>query len=289
MYHTCSKTLGEHGCALCLRNRVYEKRVWTHRMDLEARCHEHNSFLTLTYDDDNLPANGSLVRKHAEDYLKRLRFNIHPLKLRLYLCGEYGEKTQRPHYHAALFGLGTQHEDIVRDSWGMGNIMLAELNIATIRYVCGYVTKKFGQDEISLNGREPLFDIKSRGLGRGYVKNIVDTLDCSHGEQLLNDDVPTALRLHGRNMPLGRYMRNKIRKEVSSDDEKLAEAIGASTIYRSKNRIRKADEKMHRLRQDYENSSMSKKMTFNEYLAQKQKQKFLNTEAQFKLNNKETL
>jgi len=290
MKHICTKSLGEHGCAECMRNRVYSKRVWTHRMDLEARCHEHSSFLTLTYDDANCPPNGSLVRKDAEDFLKRLRFNIHPRKLRVYLCGEYGEHTQRPHYHAALFGLGEHDEDIVNQSWGKGHIMLAPLNIATIRYVCGYVTKKLHQHDADFGDREPLFDIKSKGLGRGYVPFITSALDsCGSGRDLLNDDVPTSLRLHGRSMPLGRYLRDKIRKEVNQNEDILSDIIGSSAIYRAKKRTVNSDEKMQSLHEDYASSSMAKKMTFHDWLKYKQKQQFLNQESQFKLNNKESL
>ena len=36
--------------------------------------------------------------------MKRLRKKLHPLKIRFFHCGEYGDKTRRPHYHALIFG-----------------------------------------------------------------------------------------------------------------------------------------------------------------------------------------
>jgi hypothetical protein len=35
-----------------------------------------------------------------------LRKKISPLKIRFFHCGEYGDKTRRPHYHALIFGYG---------------------------------------------------------------------------------------------------------------------------------------------------------------------------------------
>lgn len=83
--------------------RLNRRRLWTHRLLLEQLKHGDSCFLTLTYDEKHLPEGGSLVPKHAQDFLKRLRSKTN-LKLRYYLVGEYGEDTERPHYHVALFG-----------------------------------------------------------------------------------------------------------------------------------------------------------------------------------------
>lgn len=290
--HQCPKTLGEHGCAECVRNRVYDKRVWCHRMDLESRCHDNNSFLTLTYDDDHLPAGGTLDPRHPELWRKSFRQEVGPF--RYFFVGEYGEQSLRPHYHAAIFGVGPEAEELVRKTWKHGHVMLAELNIATIRYIAGYVTKKYKQnDEKHLErGVIPEFRTMSKGLGRGYIPSIADALDCSQGEQMLPDDVPTSLRLHGRNMPLGRYMRSKLREEViykNDPQAKMAQLLGAESLYNSSKSLTKHDEKMQTLFKNYENSSMSKKMTFLEYLKVTQKQKNLNSEATFKLSQKGTI
>lgn len=300
--HICPKSLGDHGCAECLRNRVYDKRVWCHRMDLEARCHANNSFLTLTYSDENLPkpghkfypteVPGSLVQAHVVNFNKSLLQALKSEGLsgyRYFFVGEYGDQTERPHYHAALFGVGPEYEDVVRRVWKKGHVMMAELNIASIRYITGYVTKKMnapGDDR--LNGRWPEFRLMSKGLGRNYVPSIVSALDCEQGEQLLTDDVPTSLRLHGRNMPLGRYMRDKIRKEVYKDDlpQQLAELLGSASLYRSARSLTKSDKAMQAMYENYVNSSMSQKMTFLEFLRSKRGQKYRNIEAQFKLNHK---
>lgn len=289
--HTCSKSLGRHGCAECLRNRVYDKRVWCHRMDLESRCHSENSFLTLTYDDDNLPPGGSLDYSHTRNWLKSFRQEIYPLRIRYFLVGEYGELSLRPHYHAALFGVGPQFEDAVRKTWKKGHVMLAELNIATIRYIAGYVTKKYKQndEDYAALGLVPEDRFMSIGLGRDYAKNIADALDCEQSEQL--GDVPTSLLLHGRPAPLGRYMRSKIRQEVFDNDSSShsRSVLQATTQSRVATRILKNDAKMLSLYKDYEASSISSKMTFLEFLAVRDRQLKMNTEATFKLNHKGSL
>jgi hypothetical protein len=51
-----------------------------------------------------VPEDGSLNVAHFQKFMKRLRDRIKPLKIRFFHCGEYGDKTRRPHYHALIFG-----------------------------------------------------------------------------------------------------------------------------------------------------------------------------------------
>lgn len=102
-------------CGKCIGCRLDYAREWANRCMLEAKQYEFNEMLTLTYDEENLPittteevAEGvkiyaTLVKKDVQDFLKRLR--QHWLReynwqgIRFYMCGEYGEKFGRPHYH----------------------------------------------------------------------------------------------------------------------------------------------------------------------------------------------
>lgn len=290
--HDCPRTLGEHGCAECLRNRSYHKRVWCHRLELESRLHAESSFLTLTYSDDNLPVGGTLVPNDVTLWLKRFRAAIAPVKLRYYVVGEYGDTTRRPHYHAALFGVGINYADIVRETWGFGHIMLGDLNIKSIRYISGYITKKMTvKSDPRLEGRYPEFVRMSRrpGIGSGFVPTIAAALDSEQGEQLAADDVPTSLRVGGKVMPLGRYMRSKLRDEVVYEKVKgsrLARLLGGESIYNSAKRLVSSDQRLSDLFEVYENSSSSSKMTFLQFLTSDLYQRNLNTEALFKLHKK---
>jgi hypothetical protein len=91
-------------CGQCIGCRLERSRQWAIRCVHEASLHEHNSFITLTYNDENLPADGSLDVRHWQLFMKRLR-KRHGSGIRYFHCGEYGSKHRRPHYHACLFGL----------------------------------------------------------------------------------------------------------------------------------------------------------------------------------------
>ena len=124
----------------------------------EAQLHDHNSFITLTYSDSNLPPDGSLAPDDVTLFLKRLRKHLKGKKILYYYCGEYGEQFSRPHYHIALFGhsftsdrephykTDTGHQ-VYRSSsleklWLHGNSEVGELTYDSARYVAGYIQKK---------------------------------------------------------------------------------------------------------------------------------------------------
>lgn len=126
--------------------------------------HEHNCFLTLTYDDEHLPSDNGLDRVHVRDFLKRLRKAIYPRRVRYFQCGEYGALGDRPHYHAAVFGYSfnadrkkwtTRRGNIVHRSsqleslWEHGYSEIGSLTFKSAAYVARYVTKKIKLSEYS--------------------------------------------------------------------------------------------------------------------------------------------
>ena len=119
--------------------------------------HQQSWFVTLTYDDDHLPPVGSLHPPDVRNFLKRLRKDRPPGTVSYYLCGEYGSQTDRPHYHAILFGHPFPDRVHHRDDdagrpvfvspylnlvWGLGNAEFTGFSSATAAYVSGYVQKK---------------------------------------------------------------------------------------------------------------------------------------------------
>lgn len=122
-------------CYNCLRTRANQ---WVFRLNREMRYHLCACFLTLTYDDEHLPSDGSLCYKHVQDFYKRIRKQ---LQFRHFTIGEYGPENLRPHYHAILFGLSQNDEVFLREKWPYGFIQLGSVTDASVNYVAGYCCK----------------------------------------------------------------------------------------------------------------------------------------------------
>jgi hypothetical protein len=235
-----------YGCGRCLPCRIKKRSTWTHRILLEATQHKMSAFITLTYDEENLPKNGSLVKEHHTKFMKDLRSLIYPKKIRYFMVGEYGETTERPHYHYIIFGLPTclrgrtdhrkeyccQNCDPIKKIWKKGSVDLGELNSHSAQYIGGYVTKKMTnpKDKATqewLKGRVAEFSRQSLkpGIGAKAMETLAEDLNNEYGNKFIdqNLDVPTTL-IHGkRKLPLGRYLRQKLRENVGFKDEKIPE------------------------------------------------------------------
>lgn len=124
----------------------------------ESQMHDVSCFLTLTYAQE--PENGSLNKKHCQDFLKRLRSRIEPTKVRFFLCGEYGEKLGRPHYHLLLFGYDFPDKvvlkngknklwrsDLLDEIWSHGFCSIGAVSFDSAVYVANYATKKITNKE----------------------------------------------------------------------------------------------------------------------------------------------
>jgi len=143
-------------CGNCIGCRIDRSRMWALRCTHEARMHSTSCFVTLTYDDDHLPPAQTLVKKHLQDFFKRLRKKGYVF--RYFAAGEYGDQTQRPHYHAILFGIdfsgdrkilrrNKQGHDLftsetLSSTWGMGHCTIGNFSYTTAAYTARYVLKK---------------------------------------------------------------------------------------------------------------------------------------------------
>ena len=206
------------GCGQCIPCRINKRRLWSNRMHLESVKHAGNSFVTLTY--ETAPAGDSLNPGHAQLWLKRLRKALYPEKIRFFLVGEYGEQTQRPHYHAAIFGLDPVvgggddgRSGVVKETWGMGHTFTGDLTPESASYVAGYVTKKMtSAKDPRLHGRYPEFARMSLrpGLGAHAMQEVSEVLKTEYGQTIYEKtgDLPTALRQGRKSLYLGRYLRS---------------------------------------------------------------------------------
>lgn len=291
-----NSTLSAYGCGQCLPCRINKRREWTHRILLEALQYKENCFVTLTYGGTDGTEPTTLIPEHPRNFLKRIRKSIEPRKLRFYLVGEYGDKTDRPHYHIALFNHptcsqgNTQYNrhgikccstcQSISEIWGHGHILLGRLEPHSAAYIAGYVTKKMTRtDDIRLGNRHPEFARMSLRPGIGY--------DAMHeyASALLQyandeDDVPAALR-HGRKLlPLGRYLTRTARK------------LTGRPIDAPQTTIQKAQERLLDLQADAINACSGKNMgqfrreVFKNLIIEKYKGKVASLEARNKIYRK---
>lgn len=186
---------------------------------LEASSWENNAFITLTYDEEHVPEDGSVNPQHLRDFIKRHRHNHN---FRYYGVGEYGDRNERPHYHLAAFNhprcdwLQTRNRrayccsacEQLKQTWGFGRVEIAVLAAESAAYIAGYTVKKmYSEDDEWLNGRHKEFARMSNrpGIGEPYAHEVASSL-LEHGYT----HVPRTLR-HGKmHWPLGDYLVKKI-------------------------------------------------------------------------------
>lgn len=203
-------------CGQCLPCRINRRRIWTHRLMLEHLCFPDAVFLTLTYRDEDLPDENSLCKRDLQRFIKaiRNRFRGQRRTIRYYACGEYGERTARPHYHAIVFGIYQHEVQEISALWPYGGVCAGSVTTESIQYVAGYVCKKLKKS--ALQSRLPEFSLMSRRPGIGYpaLDKIHELMKIPAFLKMirLQDDVPSVL-LHGRRaMPFGRYLKTKLRE-----------------------------------------------------------------------------
>lgn len=293
------KDLLAFGCGQCLPCRINKQRLWVHRIMLETLKHPQSSFVTLTYAPEKVPPMGTLNPAHTRDWLKRLR---HAYSIRYYLVGEYGDQTQRPHYHAALFGIGCLDAancsyarkfkrperlcstcKTIQDTWNMGFTDVGTLTKESSAYICGYVTKKMTNpknDQVKefLQGRHPEFARMSLkpGIGATAMDEVAQTLETDFGRELLEreKDVPQILAHGRRKLPLGRYLRGKLREKMGMEKNTPEEVL------------QQIKNEMCKLYLDYrydEKTPKKEKLGQKEWLLRENKQRVLSLEARTKL------
>jgi len=251
-------------CGLCTSCRLQKSKEWAIRCMHESENHEKNCFITLTYNEEQLPENDSLRKTDFTKFMKRLRAYYAPNKVRYFHCGEYGDLHGRPHYHALLFGLDfddkrpwTTHENSkawrsrdLEKLWTKGNSEIGELNFESAAYVARYAMKKYMNPdkryvEAYYEGLEPEYSTMSRnpGIGKGWYKN--------HKQDLYNWD---SVIVRGKEMKVPRYYdtiheqekpaqyRKTVRKrlqQVNEEEQRGSRALARATVEDAKLSLRR--------------------------------------------------
>ena len=133
-------------CGRCINCQMQKRKDMSVRLAHEASQHENCCFLTLTYNDDNVPTtdwnaigcprkqfdNGlgslpslTLFPRDVQLFMKRLRrrleYHYGVKGIRYFAVGEYGGRTHRPHYHVLIFGWCPT--DLVYHKMHKGNVV----------------------------------------------------------------------------------------------------------------------------------------------------------------------
>lgn len=209
-------------CPDCLRHR---SNVWAHRLEQENKQALSSYFVTLTYDDENLPQNESVDKKDVQLFFKRLRQFLKrklelDTKLRYFLVSEYGDSFGRPHYHSLIF---LNHRvdllvfmKAVYRSWEKGRIDIGNVTPGSIRYCSKYCLKNdankpynIDPDTGEIKYFERVFSLMSRrpAIGANFLTDNM--------KKYLSQGVFALEIAKDKYIPLARYYKEKsIPKDV---------------------------------------------------------------------------
>lgn len=148
-------------CGRCVTCRLKNSSDWAFRMLCETKTHSSASFITLTISPDSLQEHGSSVSVDVfQSFFKRLRRRLDynfGVKIRMFHCGEYGDKNMRPHYHCVVFGWSFPdryfwqqspsgfpifRSPLLEDVWPFGYSSVGDVSFESCAYVARYVLKK---------------------------------------------------------------------------------------------------------------------------------------------------
>lgn len=176
------------GCGHCIACKMKRTREWTLRLIMESKSYEsdHVWFITLTYNDQNVPlvvddegdVHMTLVKRDHQLFMKRLRKRC-GYPLRYFFVGEYGCRTGRSHLHAVIFGLKPEDVGFIKECWPYGFSLPKNFYKETAGYVAGYIQKKlFGKDVYGVS--TPPYLACSQHLGEDYFMDNIETI-CKQG------------------------------------------------------------------------------------------------------------
>ncbi len=213
------------GCGKCYQCVAQRKAQWEFRIQQEQKTCLSSAFLTLTYDEGHIPTTNGATHLHKKDlqnFIKTLRnenlrnykkeYKLKTIKdaqqeapqIRYFACGEYGEETNRPHYHIILFNYPSKHYDTLSQLWGKGHVHVGDVNNATIGYTAKYLMKPKEDKHI----KWPMFNTMSRRpfIGHQYMQ---------HKSWHIKNDTILCKDKSGNNMLLPKIYREKFFSEIT--------------------------------------------------------------------------
>jgi len=209
-------------CQQCMSCRLDKSLDWALRLTYEQRFWETSSFVTLTYDETNVPTSisGPRLTTFIKDLRRRLDYRDLG-KIKFFGIGEYGDRKGRPHYHAIIYGgpfayspecqtepsrsgglqWTSPHIEAV---WPEGRHRISEVTFESAAYVARYALKK----------------IKGASASAHYGEKLPEFMRCSNGlgglhfEQWKTDLYPAGTVIKdGREIQAPKYFDRLIEKQ----------------------------------------------------------------------------
>lgn len=199
-------------CLACLSNK---RKDWIFRLKQEYKASKGALFVTLTYSDKFNPE--VLVKRHVQLYMKKLRKYVKG-KIRYYCVGEYGTRTDRPHYHILMFGKDLP-EDYIRKAWTtsknrkeepFGHVHIGQVSEASIAYCTKYIVQP-------ADVKKKSFSLMSRAYGLG-LSYLTDRMVEWHRADDRNYSIQ-----YGQKVRLPRYYKDKIWYRIKTKEGEVIE------------------------------------------------------------------
>lgn len=219
IYVPCGK------CYSCLMRR---RQDWLTRIHSEMEDCVSVHFLTLTYSEDKVPLTKDGVpcfnKKHLQDFHKRLRKKYPKANIKYYVMSEYGDTTNRPHYHGIYFNLpsdcfeqlfdldGSYHYKL-SDIWKRGIITVGKISDARVQYVTGYIMTS--QLNKYLKDEQRPFVLVSQGIGKASLQSARDFYN-NVGRFSVFDSFKhshVSMPRYFRNIVFNKFEQDKIKRE----------------------------------------------------------------------------
>lgn len=252
-------------CSECKTKRAVE---WATRCRHEISLHDQNCFLTLTYDDENLPS-PFIVKDKFQKFMKKLRkFEKQKNSIRYIVSHEYGGKSGRPHHHAIIFGWEPPSQDYLMKApsgeplftsktleklWTHGYHSIGTANEKTAYYIASYSLKSSEHNILHPDSGEIIKVTDSMNcsvrpaIGKEYfLKNYKDLIHNKeplprYYQKLLGQIDENALQIYEDNQAYlnknkqGRGIHERLAKHVITETQKTLKQTGLRSAPESKN------------------------------------------------------
>lgn len=201
-------------CPACLLNK---QRAFAFRLEQEQKASSYTIWATFTYSDEFLPisprGDPCVNREDCRRLFDNIRKAFPDIKVKHFLCSEYGPQTHRPHYHCLFFcsdpsPVGTHWinykalvDYIQNKAWNRGFVGIKPLNISVYKYVSKYCCKP---EIVGFVPTVKPFQMISQGIGL----SLLDQLDIS--SMLERGDFSLSYGSGGKRIELPRYYKQKI-------------------------------------------------------------------------------